>query len=97
MRLPLLLLPHKYSLRTARFRFFSLSSRNTSPRTTMAELFSDLKERPLKDTVRLFDVDGTLSPARLHASPEMLQTLAALRHKCAIGFVCNTVHIVATY
>lgn len=53
----------------------------------MAELFSDLTERPLKDTVCLFDVDGTLSPARLHASPEMLQTLAALRHKCAIGFV----------
>ncbi|ETN38680.1 uncharacterized protein HMPREF1541_06717 [Cyphellophora europaea CBS 101466] len=53
----------------------------------MAELFSDLTERPLKETVCLFDVDGTLSPARLHASPEMLQTLAALRHKCAIGFV----------
>jgi phosphomannomutase len=53
----------------------------------MAELFSPLEARPLKDTICLFDVDGTLSPARLHASPEMLQTLAALRHKCAIGFV----------
>jgi phosphomannomutase len=35
----------------------------------------------------LFDVDGTLTPARRSASPEMLQTLEALRKKAVIGFV----------
>ncbi|KAH0601034.1 hypothetical protein MHUMG1_02035 [Metarhizium humberi] len=62
--------------------------------------YPPLEERPLKDTICLFDVDGTLTPARLHAetstiffsckkdaSPEILSTLAALRQKCAIGFV----------
>ncbi|PNY24519.1 Phosphomannomutase [Tolypocladium capitatum] len=49
--------------------------------------FSPLDERPLKDTICLFDVDGTLTPARLDASPEMLDLLRALRKKCAIGFV----------
>ncbi|OAA33771.1 phosphomannomutase [Moelleriella libera RCEF 2490] len=49
--------------------------------------YSPLDERPLKDTICLFDVDGTLSPARLDASPEMLAALAALRAKCTIGFV----------
>lgn len=27
--------------------------------------YSPLQERPLKDTICLFDVDGTLTPARL--------------------------------
>ena len=54
----------------------------------MAGIYSPLQDRPLKETVCLFDVDGTLSPARQAASMEMLQTLSALRHKCAIGFVC---------
>ncbi|KHN96313.1 phosphomannomutase [Metarhizium album ARSEF 1941] len=49
--------------------------------------YPPLEERPLRDTICLFDVDGTLTPARLDASPEMLATLAALRQKCAIGFV----------
>ena len=53
----------------------------------MAGIYSDLKSRPLHDTLVLFDVDGTLTPARRAASPEMLQVLSALRHKCAIGFV----------
>ncbi|RAL62508.1 hypothetical protein DID88_005073 [Monilinia fructigena] len=39
------------------------------------------------NTICLFDVDGTLSPARLSASAEMLSLLAALRQKCAIGYV----------
>ncbi|WPK23752.1 hypothetical protein PUMCH_000998 [Australozyma saopauloensis] len=43
------------------------------------------KERP--DTLVLFDVDGTLTPARLTISPEMKQTLEALRKKVVIGFV----------
>ena len=53
----------------------------------MAELYPDLKDRPVKNTVCLFDVDGTLTPARLRVSAEMLKTLSELRHKCAIGFV----------
>lgn len=35
----------------------------------------------------LFDVDGTLTPSRLKATPEMLQTLSDLRKKCTIGVV----------
>ncbi|KOS18814.1 Phosphomannomutase [Escovopsis weberi] len=46
-----------------------------------------LHERPLKDTICLFDVDGTLTPARLAATREILTILGQLRQKCAIGFV----------
>lgn len=46
-----------------------------------------LKDRPVKNTICLFDVDGTLSPARLHASDEVLELLQRLRQKVAIGFV----------
>ncbi|TFY72911.1 hypothetical protein EVG20_g102 [Dentipellis fragilis] len=35
----------------------------------------------------LFDVDGTLTPARQGVSPEILQLLKDLRKKAAIGFV----------
>ncbi|KAF4505191.1 hypothetical protein G6O67_007166 [Ophiocordyceps sinensis] len=49
--------------------------------------FTPLEDRPLKDTICLFDVDGTLTPARLTASPEILSMLEALRRKCAVGFV----------
>ncbi|GAP92055.1 putative eukaryotic phosphomannomutase [Rosellinia necatrix] len=49
--------------------------------------YPPLEERPIKNTIVLFDVDGTLSPARRTASPEMLATLAALRQKVAIGYV----------
>ncbi|KAH8675748.1 eukaryotic phosphomannomutase [Xylariales sp. PMI_506] len=52
-----------------------------------AASFPPLEDRPVKNTICLFDVDGTLSPARLTASPEMIELLAALRQKCAIGFV----------
>lgn len=52
-----------------------------------ASVYPPLEGRPLKDTICLFDVDGTLTPARQSVSPEMLQLLSALRHKCAIGFV----------
>ncbi|KAI7858311.1 eukaryotic phosphomannomutase [Circinella umbellata] len=44
-------------------------------------------ERPVKDTIVLFDVDGTLTPARLAVSQEMLETLSELRKKVVIGFV----------
>lgn len=50
----------------------------------MAPLFPD---RTLPAVVCLFDVDGTLTPARRHVSPEMTATLAELRKHCAIGFV----------
>ncbi|KAJ3094305.1 Phosphomannomutase [Phlyctochytrium planicorne] len=43
------------------------------------------KENP--DTIVLFDVDGTLTPARQDISPDMLKTLADLRKKAVIGFV----------
>ena len=53
----------------------------------MTELYPDLKDRPIKETICLFDVDGTLTPARNPVSAEMLVLLSKLRHKCAIGFV----------
>ncbi|EMG46665.1 PMM1 Phosphomannomutase [Candida maltosa Xu316] len=43
------------------------------------------KEDP--KTLVLFDVDGTLTPARLTISEEMKQTLEKLRQKVVIGFV----------
>lgn len=43
------------------------------------------KEKP--DVLVLFDVDGTLTPARLTISDEMKATLEALRKKVVIGFV----------
>ncbi|KAK9246957.1 phosphomannomutase [Lipomyces tetrasporus] len=46
-----------------------------------------LDQREIKDTIVLFDVDGTLTPARLHVSSEMLTVLSELRKKVAIGFV----------
>ena len=52
-----------------------------------AELYPDLKDRPMKNTICLFDVDDTLTPPRLRVSEEMLKLLSELRHKCAIGFV----------
>ncbi|KAI0381916.1 eukaryotic phosphomannomutase [Hypomontagnella monticulosa] len=49
--------------------------------------YPPLEDRPIKNTIALFDVDETLTPARLSASPEMLRTLEQLRQKVAIGFV----------
>lgn len=43
------------------------------------------KEKP--DTLVLFDVDGTLTPARLTISKEVKETLEKLRKKVVIGFV----------
>lgn len=47
---------------------------------------STFADRPIKKLV-LFDVDGTLSPARQAASAEMLQVLSEVRKKVVIGFV----------
>ncbi|KAL3441158.1 eukaryotic phosphomannomutase [Aspergillus insuetus] len=52
-----------------------------------AGVYTALDNRPLKDTICLFDVDNTLSPARRPATQEMLQALSQLRQKCAIGYV----------
>lgn len=49
--------------------------------------YPPLAEREIKNTIVLFDVDKTLTPARLHASEEMLSLLSTLRQKVAIGFV----------
>ncbi|KAJ7502908.1 eukaryotic phosphomannomutase [Mycena galericulata] len=43
-------------------------------------------DRPLNKLV-LFDVDGPLTLARQHVSPETVETLRALRKKAVIGFV----------
>ncbi|CEP64961.1 phosphomannomutase SEC53 LALA0_S15e01288g [Lachancea lanzarotensis] len=50
----------------------------------VAQEFS-YKEQP--QTLVLFDVDGTLTPARLTVSDEVRDTLAQLRKKVVIGFV----------
>ncbi|KAH8832391.1 phosphomannomutase [Flagelloscypha sp. PMI_526] len=46
-------------------------------------------DRPIKKLV-LFDVDHTLTPARERASPEMFDTLRALRKKCIMGYVSGS-------
>ncbi|KAL2125863.1 hypothetical protein VTI74DRAFT_2450 [Chaetomium olivicolor] len=51
------------------------------------EAYPSLADRPIKNTICLFDVDDTLTPARNPASPEMLATLEALRRKVAIAYV----------
>ncbi|CAN8099622.1 unnamed protein product [Discula destructiva] len=53
----------------------------------MSVSFPPLADRPIKNTICLFDVDGTLTPARLAVSGDMLNLLARLRSKVAIGFV----------
>ncbi|KWU42382.1 putative phosphomannomutase [Rhodotorula sp. JG-1b] len=44
-------------------------------------------QRERGDVICLFDVDGTLTPARRTASPEMLDLLKQVRQKAVIGFV----------
>lgn len=44
-------------------------------------------EREFPDSICLFDVDGTLTPARLQISSDMKSLLQQLRNKCTIGFV----------
>ncbi|KAI5811527.1 eukaryotic phosphomannomutase [Peziza echinospora] len=52
-----------------------------------AALFPPLLERPIPNTICLFDVDDTLTPARRPVKPEMLALLHKLREKVVIGFV----------
>lgn len=48
---------------------------------------NDYSDRTHPRVLCLFDVDGTLSPARQQISPEHHQLLAELRKKCVIGVV----------
>ncbi|KAJ2689424.1 Phosphomannomutase 1, partial [Coemansia spiralis] len=48
---------------------------------------TDWADRDSPSTICLFDVDGTLTPARGVISESMRATLAALRKKCVVGFV----------
>ncbi|EYE98318.1 phosphomannomutase [Aspergillus ruber CBS 135680] len=45
-----------------------------------------LEARPMKNTICLFDLDGTLFPEKQVASQEMHSLLGLLRQKCAIGY-----------
>lgn len=47
----------------------------------------DWKDRECPDTLVLFDVDGTLSPSRKTATPEMIELLRKLKKKVVIGYV----------
>ncbi|CRG87939.1 phosphomannomutase [Talaromyces islandicus] len=58
--------------------------------TAAASVYPSLENRPIKDTVCLFDVDETLSPARQPATAEMQELLSQLRHKCAIGYISGS-------
>ncbi|VVT57208.1 uncharacterized protein SAPINGB_P005588 [Magnusiomyces paraingens] len=53
----------------------------------MSAAVTPFSEREFPDTICLFDVDGTLTPARLVVSDEMRDLLKELRKKCTIGFV----------
>ncbi|KAL2884843.1 Phosphomannomutase [Ceratocystis lukuohia] len=49
--------------------------------------YPPIGQRPINDTICLFDVDDTLTPARKKISPEMVEVLSKLRQTMAIGFV----------
>ncbi|KAJ1556817.1 Phosphomannomutase [Nowakowskiella sp. JEL0078] len=48
---------------------------------------ADWTNKKLPTTICLFDVDGTITPARRTISPEMKQLIAELRKICIVGFV----------
>lgn len=48
---------------------------------------SEFSYKEFPETLVLFDVDGTLTPARKVVSEEVRETLAKLRQKAVIGFV----------
>ncbi|CAE6526211.1 phosphomannomutase [Rhizoctonia solani] len=52
----------------------------------MSSAIHTFADRPIKKLV-LFDVDGTLTPARQGVSREMIETLRQVRQKVVIGFV----------
>ncbi|RIA87019.1 eukaryotic phosphomannomutase [Glomus cerebriforme] len=48
---------------------------------------ADWQDREHPDTIVLFDVDGTLTPARRAVTPEVAELLKVLKKKVVIGFV----------
>ncbi|TGO18680.1 hypothetical protein BTUL_0008g00640 [Botrytis tulipae] len=50
-------------------------------------VYLPLEKRPMKNTICLFDLDGTLCQEKQPVSPEVHALLQRLRQKCAIGFV----------
>ncbi|KAL2756359.1 hypothetical protein ACRALDRAFT_1050342 [Sodiomyces alcalophilus JCM 7366] len=57
------------------------------PATTHTPDYPPLEDRPIKNTICLFDVDGTLTGACQDVKPEMTKLLADLRRKVAIATV----------
>ncbi|KAI9792065.1 MAG: Phosphomannomutase [Peltula sp. TS41687] len=55
--------------------------------TTTSSTYPPLPSRPIANTIVLFDVDGTLTPARRDVSASMLALLSRLRSRVAIGYV----------
>ncbi|KAH8602707.1 eukaryotic phosphomannomutase [Bisporella sp. PMI_857] len=53
----------------------------------MATEYPPLDQRPIANTICLFDVDGPLTLARRTITPELTALLAKLRTQIAIGFV----------
>lgn len=54
---------------------------------TFTSSMSDFSDRKHPKTLVLFDVDGTLTPARQTITPEIKDMLTKLRKECAVGFV----------
>ena len=59
----------------------------TTPANVFPAGIKPFAERKHPKTICMFDVDGTLTPARLQGSPEMLQSLKKLREYTATAFV----------
>jgi phosphomannomutase len=51
------------------------------------KMASDWSYKTHPDILVLFDIDGTLTPARKTISNEMLETLKVLRKRVVVGFV----------
>jgi len=65
-----------------------IASPEQAPTPKSAKTVSDdWIDREQPHTIVLFDVDGTLSPSRKVASPEMISTLKELKKKVIIGYV----------
>ena len=47
--------------------------------TTAATIIPTLDQRPIKNTICLFDVDGTLTPARRVSSYEFTEAMCSIR------------------
>jgi phosphomannomutase len=59
----------------------------TTPANVFPEGITPFAQRKHPKTICMFDVDGTLTPARLQGSKEMLASLKKLREHTATAFV----------